>query len=592
MPVMALIACLAFATAAYAGDITFTAKASPDHIRPGDMFRLVVTIEGDGARSVPTPELPALDDFEIVGQSTSQQVRMSGFDVVVKKSVTYQVVASKEGTFEIPAITLKHNGKTYTTKPITIRVDALAPAPKNRKPAQRRQRSLFPGFGGLFDTNPPFTHSGTINEDDLIVTMEVDKDNVVPYEQVTATFTFLRAVDLWERPNLSEPKFEGFWVEDLPFENGEREKYASVRKNGKLYRVTKMQYGLIPISTGELTIDPASLVVSVGPWAEKIRLRTKPLKISVRPFPKTGKPDKFSNIVGKFNITAAVEPSSVKVNESLMFRVTIDGAGYLKPVNAPPKPVVEGFEVYDPKITDNIETVGKVIHSRRTIEYLMIPREPGDKTIGQVKTNAFDPDPGEYVELTTSPVKVKVAPASGAPSVASSNGRKAISRINPGIRYIKPDHDTLDDWSEPIHRKWWMWIALLFPLALVGAGTALAKRKRKLMTDKGYARYVYAAKTARAKLDQAKNISDPGDFYTMIDQAVRGYLADKWNLSAPSINRDVARSRFKETGGETLRDFEELFDAVELARYAPVTPSDMEQHLLKARELIDTMEKT
>ena len=276
-----------------AGDgIKLSAAVDSKLVQPGAAFRFTITVEGKGVHSLPEPNLPRLKSLRIVGKSTSQQISMSGMSVTVTKSISYQLVAPSEGKHTIPPVSLEYNGKTYRTKPITITADPYAPPPRGPRTARRR-----PGFGGLFDNDLLPGHARRIGKDDLMVKMEVDKTSVVPNEQVTATFLFYRTVDLWENPNYTKPRFEGFWVEDAPFENGKGEKVTRETINAKQYVVTRVRYALFPLAEGKLVVDPATIVVSTGPWAQRSQLATKPVEITVSPIPEEGKPAGYSGLV-------------------------------------------------------------------------------------------------------------------------------------------------------------------------------------------------------------------------------------------------------------------------------------------------------
>jgi len=581
-----LMAAPAFA----ADDLKITARAEPDRLPPGEAFRLIITVEGEGIESLPEPNVPRLKNFEIVGKSSSQQVSIVNLSMKVSKSTVYSVVASKEGTFEIPSISVTKDGKIYKTDPIKITVDPKAPVPSGPRTARRRGPSLFPDFDKLF-RDEPFSSGQKIEKDDLFTTMEVDKLDAVPFEQVTATFSFYRAVDLWGKPGFEKPDFEGFWVEELQYPDGEKEQTTVEEVNGKKYHVTRMRYALIPLSVGPKVVDSAALSVSVDPWSQRLRLTTNPIPITVRPFPDKGKPADFTNMVGDYKVTSALKPDNARVNDSVTLTVTITGEGYLKPVDAPAKPVIDGVEVYDPKVTDDIDKSGGVIRSTRVIEFPLIPRAEGEKTVPPMTFVWYNPKTKEYVRHETKPMKLDVAPSLAPAPSATPQERGDVERMAGDIRYIKPNHDVLEDWGAPLHRSAWIWLFVLLPAPVLAAGWVVAARRRRLATDPAYARYVNAAKNANMRLDAAKNAKDQRDFFAVLDQALRGYLADRWNVPAPSVTREMVRERFSDNGAGLAGSIVDLLDAVEHARYAPFSSEDMAARLDKARRIIDTMEK-
>lgn len=586
---LAALAALAAPEARAADDVKITATATPDRLPPGHTFRLKITVEGKGIQTFPDPQLPRLKSFEIVGRSSSQRISMSGFSFSGSKTVTYQVLAPKEGVFEIPPTTLEHEGKKYETEPITITVDPAAPAPQAPQTARRRPGGPFPPAGP--DPFDNFLHPSQprIEKDDLMVKMETDRETAVPYEQVTATFSFYQAVDLWGSPDYTKPKFEGFWVEGLPFENGKSQKKFTETVDGKKYVVTKIRYALFPIAPGVLTIDPASLAVSTGPWARRVRLETKPLPLEVVPFPEEGKPDDFLNAVTfSLSVRAEVEPERVQLNGSVSFRVEIKGEGYLLPMDAPKLPPIEGFEAYEPKVTEKIDKANGKVVTIKTIEYPLIAVAEGESIVPPISIPAYDPERREYFAKKTEPVAITALPGL-APSRQVAGGGAVPHGGD--IRYIKPDAVYLDDYSTPVYRRWVFGVALVIPILALGLAAAHARKRRRLMTDTAYARALSAASVARRRLEEAGTASAPEEFYPAVDQAVRGYLADKWNVTAPSVNRALVTERLGGTDAGLAGGFAELLEAVERERYSPSGGDKMSAHLARAGELVEVMER-
>jgi hypothetical protein len=111
------------------------------------------------------------------------------------------------------------------------------------------------------------------------------------------------------------------------------------------------------------------------------------------------------------------------------------------------------------------------------------------------------------------------------------------------------------------------------------------------MTDNVYSRSYHAAKRAKAMLTEAGKIKEQDEFYMSLDIALRGYLSDKWNLPAPSITKQLAITRLDQSGAKNSGGLVELFEAVEIARYARHEKNNMTLHLAKANEFVEWMEK-
>ncbi|MDH5637324.1 MAG: BatD family protein [Nitrospinota bacterium] len=566
-------------------DISISASASRNKVPPGSGFLFTVTVEASGAKRIPDPGQPDFGPIQTLGKSTSQSMAISGLSMKISRTITYQLVAPDEGAYTIPPISVKYNGKTYSTKPVTITVDGSAPAPPS---SGRNRKGVFQNPPGAMDPFGNQRHTKSA-EDDLFVTMEVDRTKLWLGQQAVATFSFWRAVDLWEKPGYRKPKFEGFWVEELLHANGDAEKTTLETRNGRKYALSRIRYAIVPLTPGKLTVDPAVLTASVDPWSRRRKLITRPVDITVSPLPDEGAPKEFSGmVVSNPEISLTSSSPSVKLNDSLFLTFTVLGNGYLKPATPPAAPKGDWFDAYDPKISDELIKTGDRLVTKRTVEYPVIARKEGVWALPPLATSWFDPQTGKYERYSASAGQVTVTGGAAAPQQALPR-----STIEPGAvtaRYIKPDIAALPDMGTPPHRRQWIWGVIVAPAPLLLLAWVYRRRRERLGENSALARSMAAATTARQRLDHAAGIAEPEMFFAELDQAARGYLADKWNIPAPSVTREAVAERLGEMDNGVAQDFDELFSAVEMARYARPAPERMKLLLEKTRGLVKTME--
>jgi len=277
------------------------------------------------------------------------------------------------------------------------------------------------------------------------------------------------------------------------------------------------------------------------------------------------------------------------VDESVSVTLEVEGEGYLKPSSAPPALKGDWFDSFEPNVTDEVDKRGGVLISKRKVEFPIIPRKPGDWVIEPFNVSWFDPVLGKYNSYITAPVTIKVSP--GAARMTPRSGpRKDLGQVKETIRYIKPDKQSLPEAGRLPTSQMWFWIIVLLPIPLAAGAWMYARKRDKLESDTGLQRALAAAKNAEARLAQAEKLEDPAAFAAALDQAARGYLADKWNMPAPSVTRETV---IQKLDGHTdlAEGFSDLFEMVEMARYAKMDPERMSGSLQKARELIRTMER-
>lgn len=585
----AMVAALAlFTTRAGSTEaISIGFSASAETLPPGADFTLSITVEGSGLTSLPEPGRPDFGPIEVTGQSSAQSVSIVNLSMKISKTITYHAVAPGKGVYTIPPVSVTYDGKTYNSKPVTITVDPAASSPSPPR------RASGDGFFGDPSGSAPFNHPGArkTEADDLLVEMEVDKTKLWAGQQALAMFSFWRSVDLWEKPNYQKPKFEGFWVEEIPFENGKAEKATIESRNGKQYAVSRIKYAIVPLAPGKLTVDPAVVTVSLDPWTRARRLFTKPVEIAVSPLPEEGKPAEFSGMVAiSPRLSLKAGSQSVQVDGSISLTLHIEGYGYLKPAAPPPGPKGDWFDSFDPKVSDEVEKSGGGLFSKRTVEYPIIARREGNWKLPPIVAAWFDPSAGKYAKTSLNLEPVTVT-RGNAPRPAATAGGADSASFPDKPRYIKPDRVELPDYGAQLHQLPWIWLILGGPIPALLLAWVYRTRRNRLDSDAALKRRLNAAKTAQGKLDEAAAHGQPAAFFAALDLALRGYLADKFNRPAPSITRETAGELLKEHAPRLTEGFGELFSAVEMARYAQPAPERMKLSLEKARELISAMER-
>ncbi|MDH4184314.1 MAG: BatD family protein, partial [Nitrospinota bacterium] len=531
---------------------------------------------------------PAKPDFgamKAVGQSSSQSVSIVNMSMKISKTITYQLIAPDEGEHTILPVTVVYDGQTYRSGPVTITVDPSAQPPA-AGPSGRRGGLFADPFGAA----PAFQPRARADEEDLFVTMEVDKEKLWLHEQAVATFSFWRAVDLWSQPNYQKPRFEGFWVEEMLYSSGKADTTTMEIRNQKKYAVTRIRYAIIPLSPGRLTIDPAFVTISIDPWSGARKLLTKPVEVTVSPLPEKGKPAEFGGmVIAKPKVLLRTSSSALKVNDSLALTLTIKGDGYLKPAAAPTGPRADWFEAFDPKLTDDMEKTGPRLQATRIVEYPLIARKEGTWEPPPIVVAWFDPDLGIYEQQTLTAGQINVA--KGAAMTTTPAPAAGIGQAPQAARYIKPDRDALGDFGAARPQGPWPWLILASPGPLLGLAWWIRRKRDRLSSNLALSRRINAARNARARLNEAKTADDADKFFAALDLAVRGYLADMWDLTAPAITRETAVARLQPMDAPLAQGFDRLFSAVEMARYARPGQESMKKLADDAQSLIDTMEK-
>lgn len=578
-----------------------------DVVAVGDQFRLIYSVNGQatGFRS------PAIKDFTVLAgpsqsTSTSMQIINNQVSRSVEYTFTYILQATTEGTFTIPPASVNVDGKTYQSNPATIRVvKGNAPAPQQQQQQQQQQ-------------------GGDITDKDLFVRASVSNSNPYQGEQVIATYKIYTRVPVAEYSITKLPSTAGFWSQDLIKDMTKLNQYRETI-NGVEYVVAEIKKeALFAQKSGSLTIDPLEMDVVAqiqrkanrrgfndpffdsffndsffGSTYQNVRktIRSNALNINVKPLPAAGKPSEFAGAVGSFSISSSIDKEQLKTNEAMTLKFTVSGRGNLKLMEKPNLVFPNDFEVYDPRVTDNITAAQNGVSGSRTFEYLIIPRNPGDFTIKSVRYAYFDIGSGTYKTLSTPDFKIKVEKGSGGESVVVGGGvdKEDFRMIGTDIRHIKTGSQELRPLnsyfiSSPLFP---LWMAL--PPVLLIAFILVWKNELRRRNDLALMRNRKATRVARKRLKAAELFMKQKNqeaFWVEVSNALWGYISDKFNIPRATLSMDSVNEALKNKNvrDELIAQFITALNNCEFARFAPGEKSQVMEQLYS--EAIDVITNT
>lgn len=583
--------------AARANEISFKASA-PQSVVMGEQFRLTYVINAEG-KDLRVQEMP---DFEVLmgpSQSTSYSTSWvngkSSSETTV--SYTYILMPKKEGTFTIAPATIKVKDATYTSNGLSIKV--LPPDKSGKTTAERVQSA-----------------STTISDDDFFVRMIVSKHDVYEQEGFLVTFKLYAA-----RPcginGVKFPEFEGFMAQeiDLPNKQWVQDRY----KDRNYFTVDLRQVVLYPQRTGDLTIGKgtydAVIRVSTPQKARSIfddffdsyrevnkQLVSSPATIHVKPLP-SGKPASFSGAVGSYSMTARISANQVKANDAVTVNVQITGNGNIKMAKNPEVTFPNDFEIYDPKVDTQTKTTTAGVAGTKTIEYMAIPRYAGDFEIPSVEFSYFDTKSASYKTLKSDAFQLHVEKgeegAASAPVVSNFANKESVKYLGQDIRFLKTRGIHFSPKREEVFFGTALYaMSYLVPLLLFIVFFIVYRKQIKENADLARVRTKKANKIAVKRLKNAGKLLQAQQkeaFYDEVMRALWGYLSDKLNMPLSSLTKDNVEAELAKYGvDEALtRDFMEILNTCEFARYAPSQASDaMDKLYEQTIDAIGKMENT
>lgn len=577
----------------FASDISVSARVDKSELSIDDTLTLTIVIEGE-TRSLPSPELPVMSGFRTYSSSRSQNISIVNGEIFASTTFRYILVPQQIGKLTIEPVQIAYKGKIYETDPIEIEVTAGT----GRRAAPAAQ--------------PPSTageESGGNKK--LFIQTYVDKLRPYVNEQVTLTFAFYRSIDLFENPEYEPPTTVGFWSEDMPPQN---QYFKTI--NGRTYQATEIKTALFPTTTGDLTISPARLKVTVpqqsedvfsmdpfdifksGPWTSVgkgkiVVLATQPIVIQGQPLPDEGKPDGFKGNIGEYRLSVKVDRTQVDANQPVTITTEVSGKGNIKTITSPVITLPQGFKEYEGGGSEDISKDHYTVQGKKVFEKVIIPTISGKLEIPPVQYAFFNPSEKKYEILESEPILLEVRPSAKQEELVTE-----VRRVGEDIRFIKTVVPRLEDqealpWDQPSFG--WIYSS---PWLLLGLFYAWQRRQSRLSQDVVYAREQKAHGAAQKRLRQAKakmNAGDTAGFYTEAQKAIGSFISDRLGIAAASLTLDeiIRELQNRAVSKETLKRLRDFLEECDLARFAPsqFDPQQMKIRFEEAASLITQLEK-
>ena len=598
------------ALVAMAQDVEFKASA-PAQVIMGRPFQLTYSVN-QRAKDLRAPEFT---DFDyIAGPYTSQSSstsfvngkRTSSFNL----TYTYTLIANKEGTFTISPATIKVDGEQYTSNGVRI---IVLPADQPNNVSAGNTNSV-----GQTSQRPTSSQNDNVSEANIFVRTLVSKTRVREQEAILLSYKlYFAGVDVAQFTNNTRiPEFKGFLKQEI--ESGEIQTELE-HYNGRNYQTAVLYRTLLfPQRSGDITIEPAQFeavlrvqnraqVRSIfddffGSYTAVNKPITAPgVTIHVLDLP-ANKPAGFSGGVGQFNLTSKISGTELNANEAVTLTLTIQGAGNMKLLKTPMVDWPEGFEVYDPKVTNNFKNTTAGVSGTKTIEYLAIPRAGGTYTIPPVRFAYYDTQEQDYRTITTPEYTLNIERAANEDATAMVVNnfvqKENIQQLGTDIRYIHTAElmPVADASSRAIRfGSLLFWLCYAIPSLLAALLFVIFRKKIKENADMTRVRYKKANKVAQRRLKVAEQLlkqNKKDAFFEEIERAAWTYLSDRLSIPTAQLNKENIAQILSNKGVSDMiiQEMMHVLSTAEFARYAPTSDHAMQDVYEDTIKIINQLE--
>lgn len=606
--ILSILFICSMALITYAADAVEFKASAPAQVIMGNPFQLTYSVN-QRAKDLRAPEFV---DFDyIAGPYTSQSSstsfvngkRTSSFTL----TYTYTLIPNKEGTFTLPPATIKVDGEQYTSN--GVRITVLPPDQPSNVSTASQQSNANASIQPREATNA--------NAENIFMRTLVSKTKVHEQEVILLTYKlYFAGVDVAQFTNNTRlPEFKGFLKQEL--EIGEIQTELE-HYNGRNYQTAVIYRTLLfPQRSGDIVIDPAQFeaVLRVQNRAQvrsifddffnSYTTVAKPLvapsvTIHVSELP-AGKPAGFSGGVGQFAINSRISNTDLQANEAVTLTLTIQGTGNMKLLKTPAVDWPEGFEVYDPKVTNNFKNSLSGVSGTKTIEYLAIPRAGGTYTIPAVQFAYYDTQADTYKTLSTPEYTLNIARSaneeSNAAVVNNFVQKENIQQFGSDIRYIYTnDQPRFIQQASSItfgSLAFWAWYGA--PSLLAAILFFLFRKQIKENADITRVRYKKANKVAQRRLKAAEKLLKENQkeaFYEEIERAAWTYLSDRLSIPTAQLNKEnIAQILSNKGVSQTvIGELHRVLTTAEFARYAPTSDHAMQDMYNDTTNIINQLE--
>lgn len=462
---------------ARAADVSVSATLPRPVISAGDMAELQVTVSG--AQGADLPQQLNVEGLQIrlTGQST--QVQMVNFHVSSSAVYSYSIMPLRTGAFTIPPVTVTADGRTFQTRPLSLRVENApvpAPVPQQAPPVQQFQPPGMPGLGAGRPRSAALRP-----EIDKIAFGEISCPKTTLYVgemtpvEIRYYFDARFPVQVRGRVDFGS---EGILLERFPDPKEGREE-----RDGITYNVLTFHSLLSAVKPGSVDVPPAKLDSMIQlpgglppgfddpvfrqmlggqgglSQPKELTVKTAPLHLQVLPLPKDGRPASFAGAVGQFDIDSIITNRRPAPGDPVNLIVKVEGKGNFKGMGAPVLTNDEGWRSYPP--ADKFDGSDDLNYSGvKSFDYTLIAQQPQHESPG-AEFSYFDPVNAKYVTLTAKPMAVDATPGTTAapslPATASKSPGAPSPKPTPTPAATPDDGNplpglTMHSWKTPFHR--------------------------------------------------------------------------------------------------------------------------------------------
>ena len=472
-------------SSAFAGDVSMSLSSREAYV--GSPIQLMISI--NNASDYEQPTLPQIDGIEIRSAGTpsqSSQVTIINGRRSESRSVMlrYLITPRRAGTFEIPPLTFKVDGKDVKTEAIKMIATKSETGDLLFVEIDGKKEKVF--VGQPLDLALRIYIKPYRDQEKEITLSEGDMWNMI--SDHTSWGSFQNRIEEMAK-NRQRPGGK-----EVLHDNGQGEEraYYMYEINAKVY----------PTKAGKISGDDLQIVVNYptalgrsrdpfdrffddspfggsfmsSPFSNRLSVTSvRPVvaeatvdTTEVLPVPMEGRPSDYRGAVGQYNIVSQASPVNVHAGDSITLNLGIVGTGPMELVQAPPLselPELNNFKVSNQPLAGYAKGDSKVFST--TIR----PRHAGITEIPAIPFSFFNPETEKFETVHSAPIAITVEKAEslaldaivGAKGTHSKGQSKTKNTHTLEPRLINYESSSVLTNQEPLSAWNWWWLSVVLP---------------------------------------------------------------------------------------------------------------------------------
>lgn len=569
--------------AAVSAQVRFSATTERTQISMGEQVVITATLITNRQSGSPSiPSVSSSDGFSVLKtdqrQSSSSSIQIINGSASQKTEIYnifyYYIAPSKTGNFTFPSLEISLDGKKYRTDPIAFTVkDEAVSNPDIKVMLHLNKKSLYVGEQTIF-------------------TFKVAQK---AQSSTDVNNGFMPALEKLEKGFGSDFALNRLFTNQITT--------TQERIDGEIYKVYSLRYALYAVNSGTYNIpavpfgyqelrrvrsrrsDPffddffdMNSFFGNGVQAVDKNALSNSLTINVKPLPSA--PSGFTGSVGKFTLTASVNPTDIPAGEAVTLKISLKGSTRPGSIGDVILPKLADCEVFKPELQTVTDTSVNGLSTRKAYKYLLIPRQEGTLVIPPVSLTYFDTETGTYKTASSDTLKVAVSKGKENSSVQNRYlTQEEIREVGKDIRYIKTAIKIRNQVERPYHEPVFY---LLFPIPFVIFILSLlyrfqASRQKRNASQQIRRKALSAAKKKLSELRKQHTILSSSQFLGKVSETIEQFISQKYGFAATGRTLDELKNELlsNNTDKQTVAELTSFIEHLDGYRFGGLTLDEL-----------------